>query len=722
MPAARLGYDRRVPPRLSRTIAKRTEVSARTRLLRFLANELGRQSEAVSLFSQFLSYPSFNISFFLDLLNVARDGRETPWPTRRLAVLMLEHQVLKIPSAQLGQFNFVLQQLGLKQSAADTADVDRSVLKEGYSTTCLQQFVDEFRARLERLNPIHSRIRGWKTSPSALADFIEVSGQECRLTLARYTFTPDEVVEEILRQVLISDGIEDLDNRQPLFVQAETERALGVLPDFEAIILRKLCASSSIFWVADQTSSAINSLVEYPLTTVVLVIKIPGSAVEFEIKRAGRRPPFSLGVVHARNGYDVAPSHRLDGGNMLWLLRHEAIAASKLGLIFREVHGEEAPVPTYVSRNAVRSVPTRNGNEQTVNYFTEPQVFGDAFDSMRAAMAASVAAFTAEGYMKLPDLPGALGLTAQFLSTVVPGQAILNGTSSFRVDKLAAYLSADGAARYARLSNSVVSSEHARLFADTLLSEVLGVYRPAFSYRNYGDYLAEAFALPQNRSRANAVYKSILQQIGKLWGTLMGVKGYSKGESFVARNVGLRSVWQEGRWQVRIIFMDHDSLVIPGYQENDFWPRNALDGMKLDETYIWGIPGGIIGAVGHLRNLYRINDEIHDDARKSAQLATTSAYQVTQRQLMRNPKLRNLFEPIFIERLPHWNRLVRSFLRTREKTIGKWQAQTRQSLHAHGYDDDEVNAYFDALKTNRTFLNRNSFLFSHTVRERRGNQ
>ncbi len=723
MPAVRLDY--RHPPQAQprKAADKPTNISTGNRLHRFLANEFGSESGAYKLFSQFLSQSTFSKSFFLTLLGIARDGTGTPWATRRLSVLMMEHQILKISPDNFGQFNFVLNQLHLNDSLSVEGDVAQSVLREGYTTTLLPQFITEFRSRLERLNRIHTRIKGWKTSPAALADFIDLSRQECRLTLARYTFTPNEVVDEILRQVLISNGSEDLNSQQPMFVQAEAERGWRDLPDFEAAILRKLSDSSRIYWVSDHTSSEINSLVEYPLTTVVLVIKLPGSAVEFEIKRAGKRPPCSLGVVHSRNGYEVAPSHRLDGGNMLWLLRHEANAASKLGLIYRGGHGEPAPLPTYVSRNTICSIPTHSGEEQTVTYFTDPAVFGDAFDEMRAAMADSVAAYTAEGYMKLPGLPGALGLTAQFLSTVCPGQAILNGTSSFRIDKVAAYLSPDGAARYfAHLSNSGTSRDQSRAFADALLDEVLGVYRPPPTYRNYGDYLATAFAKPDNRVRANSVYKSILQQIGKFWGTLMGIKGYSKGESFVARNVGLRSVWRDGQWQVTVVFMDHDTLVIPGLQEKDFSAGHALEGMRLDETYIWGRPGGILGTAGHLRNLYRIDEEVHREGQRLAQIATKKAYQKTQCELGRNPELRSLFEPIFVDRLPHWNQLVTSFLRTNETTAAEWNERTRKVLNARGYKQDEVSDYLEALGANRPFLERQSFLFGPSDRRRRGNQ
>jgi len=717
MPAVQLDYRIGQPIQpSSQRLRKSPHNSARKRLLSFLASEL--ETDLCELFADLLARRNFNQSLFLKTLNVAAHGTGAPWATRRLAVLMLEHQVLRIPARDLEQFSFVFNQLNLKDSPAPDGHVVQSVRKEGYTSTSLPQFTEQFRRRLARLNRIHSRIKGWKTSQAAIRDFLDFSRQECRLTLARYVFKPDEVVDEILRLVLTSDGMPDLNNQQPLFVQAGVERAFERMPEFEATILKSLTESARIYWVTGETSSEINSLVEYPLTTVVLVIKLPGSDLEFEIKRAGKRPPFGLQVIHARNGYEVAPSHRLDGGNMLWLLRHEAIAAAKLGRVFELVHDRPAPLPTYVSRSSISTIPSPDGDVQTINYFTDPAVFGDLYDEMRRAMTASVASFKAEGYMTLPDLPTPLGLTAQFLSTVVPGQAILHGTSSFRVDKMAAYLSSDGAARYAALTNLPLSREQARNLADTLLEEVLGIYRPPAAYGNYRDYLATAFALPENRARANSTYKSILQQIGKMWGTLMGIKGYSKGESFVARNVGLRSVWEDGEWTVRTIFMDHDSMVIPGFQENDFWPVNALEGMILDEVYIWGRPGGIIGTVGHLRNLYRVDDELHPEARRLAEIATRDAYQETQRELLRNPKLQKLFEPVFIERLADWNRLVRSLLRAKPDTTAQWKERTRKVLAAKDYHDGEVTAYVEGMAANRSFLERQSFLFAANERER----
>ena len=216
-------------------------------------------------------------------------------------------------------------QLNLKRAGLDRS-LAKQVLKEGYTSTELRRFVPEFRRRLARLNRVHDRIVGSRTSHAALRDFFNVSRQHCKLAVARYLFTPEEVVDEILNETHESAGVKDIDLSEASFIDDEIARAIDMMPDYEAEILKRLRRSSKIFWVSEKTSSRLNSLVEYPLTTVVLVIKPPGSEIEFEIKRAGLRGENSLNIVYARNGYTVPPSHRLDGGSMQWLLRYESDA------------------------------------------------------------------------------------------------------------------------------------------------------------------------------------------------------------------------------------------------------------------------------------------------------------------------------------------------------------------------------------------------------------
>jgi hypothetical protein len=689
-------------------------MSGQHRLLSLVTTYFDDSPHAYRLVDEFLGHTTYSKPFCLKLFTLARDRNETPWHLRRLAVLMLEHQILKIYPDNLDDFDFVLNYLKLK-AVQDGAKVSRSVLKEGYSTTNFLPFIGEFRRRLQRHNHIHARIRGRKTSEAALRDFLDLSRRDCKLSLARYLFRVEEVVDEILSQLRVTDGVRDLDSTQPLFVEAEAERALRGLPDFEAGIINRLCRPSRIYWVADETSAEINSLVEYPLTTVVVTIKPPGSDLEFEIKRAGRRGELGLNVIYARDGYEVSPSHRLDGGSMQWLLRHEARAAAKFGLIYRAVHNMAAPIADYVARANVYAIPADGTQVQTLTYFTDPRVFEERFPEMRQAMAGCVAAFKTEGYNTLPELPGDLGLTAQFIGLVTPAQSILSGTSSFRLDKLTAYLSSDGPRLYFQRGLNISNSKHeARRLADEIMEEVLGVYQPPdVSYRSHEQYLAAGFSLPENRARADEIYSAHLEEIGRTWGTLLALRGYTRGESFVARNVGLKSVWDAGEWKVRIIFMDHDSVVIPNSRDKDFSSSDSLPEMKLDESYIWGQPRGMLGAVGHLRLIYRVSDELYQHCLDSARAAMKKAYKKTQRALSRDPKLRALFEPVFLERLSEWDKLVKEYLRLAAKTTAgtKWKDAKRKLLIEKGYQDREADEHMKAIETNRAFLERHAFLF-----------
>ncbi|MGH9425812.1 MAG: hypothetical protein ACRD2L_05830, partial [Terriglobia bacterium] len=208
---------------------------------------------------------------------MAKQRSDVPWDIRRLAILMLEHQILKLHSDEVDEFDFLLAQLNLKPAPGLNIGVVSSVLREGFTTTELRPFIGEFRTKLERLNRVHDKIRGKRTSDRALREFIELSRHDCKLSLARYLFMPEEIVDEIMSQVQVTDGARDLDTSGPGRVESKRRRALTLLPDLEAKVLKRLYEPSDIYWVSEATSSEINSLVEYPATTVVLVIKLPGS-------------------------------------------------------------------------------------------------------------------------------------------------------------------------------------------------------------------------------------------------------------------------------------------------------------------------------------------------------------------------------------------------------------------------------------------------------------
>ena len=647
----------------------------------------------------------------LQLISLARQ-RQVPWDVRRLTTLLAEQQILKLRPDDLAVFDRIFVALNLKQPGLDHA-LNPAVLKEGYTTTELRGFVVEFQRRLARLNRVHRGMYGRNLDAPGARDLVATSRRDCKIALARYLFTPEEVVDRLLKEIRVSDGVKDVNVEQPRYVDVELAHALSALPDYEAGILKRLCESSKIYWVSDATTSKINSLVEYPLTTVVLVIKPPGSHFEFELKRAGRRGGNPLSVVFRRGGNRVSPSHRLDGGSMQWLLRYEALNGSRLSFMYRLVHGVDAPLPAYAARNTIFGIPAP-GNPPAFRYFTDPSVFGSkGFSEMRAAMKESVQALDDEEGEYLPKLGGDMALTAEFLSHVAPSQTIVCGTSSFRLDKLATYLSPTGAETYFKRWLQVdYTPEDARQFADELLDEVLGVYdAPPIVFSDYDGYLNAAFALPENRERADRIFLSLIKEIAKLWGTLLGVRGHSRGESFVARNVGLRSVWEKGEWRVKLIFMDHDALSLPEMEHGHFFAQNALPAILLDERHIWGranpdlFPGTLMGC---LQRIYRTGPQVEKRARKLAESELKTAYKKTQHALTTNKTLRAFFSGTFLSRLFDWDEFVTGYLEGRGK---RWQSEMKQTFAKKGYEPDMFDTYAQAVDKYKAFFERNGFLF-----------
>ena len=140
-------------------------------------------------------------------------------------------QILKLRADDLETFDAIFVALNLKQPGIERA-VSASVLKEGYSTTELPGFIIEFRRKLSRLNRVHRRMHGNKSYDAGVREFSRLARRDCKLTLARYLFTPDEIVARVLEQVRVSEGIKDIDVYQPRYFDAELAHALKSSPGF----------------------------------------------------------------------------------------------------------------------------------------------------------------------------------------------------------------------------------------------------------------------------------------------------------------------------------------------------------------------------------------------------------------------------------------------------------------------------------------------------------
>jgi hypothetical protein len=622
---------------------------------------------------------------------------------------MLQQQFLRLPAAQAAEAPAFLERLGLLRHGRLTEEV----LKEGYSTTEPSAFLPEFRRHLRRLNPVLALMGRDHVSPSDLWDFLGTASHECRLALLRYLVSPEEVAARVLTRVRTSGG-ESVRIRYP-HVSSEARRRLERLPGFEAVIVRALQETGAAFWTGPETDSRLNAMVEQPLGTVVLTVKPPGSRIEVEIKRAGRPTDRPLGIVHDRNGNAVPPSHRLDGGSAAETLRYEAGQAARLAKIYRLVHRCEAPVSLTTAITSPDTLPIGDGRfVHLVDYFSDPGIFGDEFPRMRAALRRCVASFRAERGEGLSGLEGDWGETLEFLQYVVPAQSILVGSSSFRVDLISRYLSPEGARYY--FEGRPASPAEARRFADAVLGEVLGVYRPpGRKYDSHAGYLDAAFAIPANRARADRAHATVTRQLGTFWGTMLALRGYSFGESFVARNVGLRTVWARGRWRVQILFMDHDNLHLPPKTDDLFDPLRNVSAMIGDETHLTGRStptGHLPGTIDHLRAIYRLDEATAERHRPMLARSVAEAYRKTQQRLSTSHALARVISPRFIASSQAWDVAVAIFLRGRADGSGpEWTEEAGDALKARGLASDVVEGYLKSIEHFAGFLGRHSYLF-----------
>jgi hypothetical protein len=673
---------------------------------------LGDSQWALALADEFLGTPGYQQPFASSLAALSRNRAE-PWPMRKAAALMLEHQLLRINESAIGEQTFWLDELRIPSGDELHA--------EGYRSTKRRDVASEFRQRLARNRRIHERIDGYDTTADAFDDFLALAARDCRILSGRYLWSVEEVVDEIERQVRRSRGVP----ADAKFVHPDTDKEirhqLDRLPRFEREIVLHLMRGSVIRWVSEATPVEINSLVEYPLTSVVLVIKPPGSDVEIEIKRAGIRGPRPFDIKIWRDGKRVPRSHHLQGGSMTHLLSWESCQSGFFSRLYRLVHGEEAAMSRTMQITNIFGIPSRAGELSTIEYFTRADIFDRDFAKVHADIhfvADILSMKDPRAKVRRTSIPKNTVETAvRLLGVTRPAQAVQVGNSSFRLDKLAHYLGAGGPAEYFGGLGRDYTSDDARRFADELLDEVLCFYEPPnVPYRDQQQYVRAAFRVPSNRERARQNYLTALEQLGRFWGTLYGAGGHTDGESFVGRNTGLRTVWENGEWRIRMTFMDHDGMQLIGQNLAWFHPRGTLADQRGDHHFIFGRNTRAVrmkGALGFLSMIYRVNAEGRKEGIATLKRTMKEAFDQTREALRINTEVRDRFNTSFIERLEFWHEAVKGYLSTNKSrpARNRWHQQTAKAMHTLAYPDDLRQEHFSTLRRRSRLLNSLKFLY-----------
>ena len=183
----------------------------------------------------------------------------------------------------------------------------------------------------------------------------------------------------------------------------------------------------------------------------------------------------------------------------------------------------------------------------------------------------------------------------------------------------------------------------------------------------------------------------------------------------MARNVGLKSYWEGGHWQVRIIFMDHDAVAIPTPSESNFYATSGVPTMATDESYIWGrSPRHFADSeVGYLQRIYRIGKRLDKKGDVLARQTLKEAYRKTQEALRGNQTLRSLFHKQFLDRLNDWDTFVAGYLPMNSHKAAKtrWKKKMTNMLSGKGYRNGAVQSMCETADENREFLEKYLFLF-----------
>lgn len=586
------------------------------------------------------------------LLQQARDPT-APWAERVQAALGLDRALRSALDKELPAAEWLCLELGLIEASSDGVRTTSRVAESGYAARSWPAL----RRELAR------RLAAW---PSVAEADVELAiRRPSRLVLARHLIPADEVVAEVRSRLRISTGA-----RRPVHdargvADIEARRELDSLPAYERRIVEGLFCDQAIYWLPpavvgreDVADDSLDNrlfdddLVEQPPGTVVLVVRPPASDWELEIKRTGLSRDRLLSIAASR-----VPSHRLAGASTVSALTFEAEAAASFAVAYRHVHGVDADVSRVLDLRVVLKVPSPRGEVYVTDYFTDPGLFGDGHAEMRSALKFNLEAHARERKEEIDIVPGDFGESTAFLQLWSPAQAALSRTSAWRLDGLADRLSASAPEGF-RMAPELPSSDPE---VDDLAALVVdgGVSPARPSVDRVGAILAA------NRDRARANYHRLLVQVGRFWGTLLGLGGHSQGESLVGRNVGLRRRWQGGRPRVEVVFMDHDNLYLPATDVRIPPLGASLAGLRKDELALFGgaLRGRYLqGTIELLERIFRVTPLQADAGRGRFWSQVGRSHAQTRRALRDAPALSRLFHSELAAGLEERDALVRRYL------------------------------------------------------------
>jgi hypothetical protein len=170
----------------------------------------------------------------------------------------------------------------------------------------------------------------------------------------------------------------------------------------------------------------------------------------------------------------------------------------------------------------------------------------------------------------------------------------------------------------------------------------------------------------------------------------------------------------DGRWRVRICFMDHDNILALGGGDIPH-PVRTIESVRLDEMWICGDREKCMMTC--LRKIYRVSPALEQQGEELLRESIAHAFRATRRAMLHEEPVRQMFDADYVRSMLTKEDVVRLYLSCGESKAARkrWRKQATQRMADTVYRQDCIGEFLDIVERNLPMFQRYSFLFEPVV-------
>lgn len=703
---------------------------------------------AIEIIEKLVSNNKYSDEFVSQLLKIMMDP-SLGWCVRQLASMALEVQILHLNLKSKRRYNRLINILielnVLKKDKDKVGFIDKDGLaKSGYPVNDVKAFVNSLIKRIRSQEYLYRRICTENRKSSDLGDFIYRSKQDDKHALFRFAVNAEQLLQQIKKQT--NQVPKDTDEGETAGIAEygylpSRSLILNSLPPLERALVERIIAGKDVLLISPETPSDFNYLVTHPYTyfyahepdkpleTRVILIRTPGTSIEMQIKGSGihGKNPFDIGylIKYNKNLPVVVRTHVLGGGADFRSILGEYETGLRFAKIYYQTYGKLPDMVLPIDIWGFKSVRIGAKEVNFMEYFSNPKYWGKKNFKKLKQRVREVASVWLDGYKSSWSFKKVL---RELLKEFCFGQLLYVRTTAFRLKTLAKYLFETGPDVYFReIGKSSYTEDDARRMADTLIEEILGEYVPPdIAFTTCPLYKKAAINDFRNKKRAGEIYKDLMKQMGQYWGAILGIGGTTDGYGFYDTNIGIKRVWENSEWKVKLVFHDLDSYYIPDERINVFRPTAFMRCFQKDaraiESPTEATMKSLIDPRTQIANLYEVDENTRREGLAIFEREVRMAFQKTFATIKDDTSLSDIVKAGYVETFEAWVKAVQSFLEMKNMDAlskKEWEKKTMRDLRKIGLKGRVRREYINSIIKNADFLRKHRFIFNETEEEKK---